>query len=91
MILLARLVHYLFSIYALGLLAYVACSWIAHPDAHRLRLWLSRWYEPLLAPIRRAIPAPRLGCTAIDLSPILLFIGLSLAKGLLLSLLAPPF
>ena len=91
MILVARIIHYIFSLYTLGLLVYVVCSWFAHPDAYRFRLWLSRWYEPLLAPIRRAIPSPRFGCTAFDLSPILLFIGLSLVKGLLLSLLVPPF
>lgn len=91
MMFVARIIHYAFSIYELGLLAYVVCSWIADPDAHRFRMWFSRWYEPLLAPIRRAIPSPRLGCTAIDLSPILLFIGLSLAKGLILSLFIPPF
>jgi uncharacterized protein YggT (Ycf19 family) len=88
---LVRLIHYAFSIYALGLMAYVVCSWLVHPDANRLRLWLSRWYDPLLTPIRRVIPAPRFGYTAIDLSPVVLFIGLSLAKGLLLSLLIPPF
>ena len=88
---LARIIHYVISIYELGLLAYVLSSWIAHPLAHRLRQWLSRWYEPLLAPIRRVIPAPRFGYTAIDLSPLLLFLGLSLIRGLLISLLVPPF
>jgi YggT family protein len=91
MMFVARVIHYAFSIYTLGLLAYVVCSWIVHPAAQALRLRLSRWYEPLLAPIRRVIPPPRFACTAVDLSPIILFIGLSLVKGLLLSLLVPAF
>lgn len=89
--LIARVIHYAFSVYELGLLAYVVCSWSAHPSAQRFRLWLARWYEPVLLSIRRLIPALRLGYTAVDLSPIILFIGLSLVKGLLLSLLVPPF
>ncbi len=90
MIFLARLVHYGFTIYTLGLVLYVICSWLAHPNATSLRLWLARWYEPLLKPIQRVVPPIRLGGSAIDLSPILLLIGLSLLKGLLLSLLMPP-
>ena len=91
MMFIARIIHYAFSFYKLGLLAYVLCSWIAHPSAHVLRLKLARWYEPPLLAIRRHVPALGLGSTAIDLSPIILFIGLSLARGLLLSLLVPPF
>ncbi|WP_136081977.1 YggT family protein [Pontiella desulfatans] len=89
--LLARLVHYGFGLYNLGLLAYVLCTWFAHPAADGLRSWLSRWYEPLLAPIRRWIPSPQFGCTAVDLSPLVLYIGLGLLKSAILSLLVPPF
>jgi len=89
--LLARAIHVGFSIYELGLLAYVFSGWVAHPAAHRLRLRLARWYEPALAPIRNFIPFPQIGHAAIDLSPIILFIALSMLKNAVLSLLVPAF
>ena len=89
--LLARLIHYGFSIYELGLLVYVFCAWVAHPAAHRLRMGLARWYEPVLAPIRGFIPLPHIGRAAVDFSPVILFIALSLLKNAVLSLLVPPF
>lgn len=91
MMFVARIIHYAFSLCELGLLAYVLCSWIAHPTAHALRAWLARWYEPLLIPIRRLVPALRFGYSAMDLSPIILFVGLNLVRVALLSLLIPPF
>ena len=89
-ILLARLVYFGIGIYNLGLLAYVLCTWFAHPAAYRLRSWFARWYEPLLVPIRRWIPVPQFAHVAMDLSPLVLFIGLGLLKSAILSLL-PPF
>ena len=89
--LLARWIHYGFSIYECGLLAYVLSGWVAHPTARRARLWLSRWYEPVLEPIRNLLPMPRIGRAAVDFSPIILFIVLSLFKNAVLSMLMPPF
>lgn len=91
MLLLATIVHYAFGVFALGLLTYVVCSWIDLASARRLRLWLARWYEPFLAPLRRAIPAPMIGHSAVDLSPLLLYIMVVILKRLILSLLLPPF
>jgi YggT family protein len=39
--------------------------------------------EPLLGPLRRAIPPLRLGGVAIDLSPIIVFVGIRILQGLL--------
>jgi uncharacterized protein YggT (Ycf19 family) len=89
--LLAKIIHYSFSLYSLGLLAYVLCSWFAHPMAYAVRSWLARWYEPILEPIRTRIPAPQFGYVSMDLSPVLLFVGLALLKSIILSLLLPPF
>lgn len=91
LIMLARLVHYIFSFYELGLLAYVVCGWMLHPAAHRLRLRLAHWYEPVLSRIRSYVPQPRFGLAVVDLSPLLLFAGLAVLKGLVLSILVPPF
>lgn len=90
-IFLARVVYFGFSIYELGLLAYVLCGWVAHPAAHRLRMRLARGYEPVLAPIRGFIPSPRIGAASIDFSPVILFIALSLLRNAVLALLMPPF
>ncbi|WP_372845639.1 YggT family protein [Pontiella sp.] len=87
---LARLVHNAFAFYELGLFAYVVCGWFLHPVAHRLRNRLARWYEPLLGPIRSHVPELRFGMAVMDPSPVLLFLGLAVLKGLLLSILVPP-
>lgn len=91
MTVLAAIIHYAFAIYQLGLVAYIVCSWIDHPTAASIRYQLARWYEPILTPIRSVLPAVRIGYTEVDLSPILLFIGLAVLRNLLLSLLLPPF
>ena len=39
--------------------------------------------EPLLGPLRRAIPPLRLGTVAVDLSPIIVFVGIRIIQGLL--------
>lgn len=39
--------------------------------------------EPLLGPVRRALPPMRLGATALDLSPIVVIFGLQLVRGVL--------
>lgn len=86
----AVIFHYAFSLYELGLLAYVICSWIPHPSTFAFRTWLAQWYEPVLTPIRRKIPAPRWGVTAIDLSPIVLYFGLGILKHVVFSLFVWP-
>ena len=91
MIILAKLIYYVFSIYELGLLLYILCSWIAHPLVYAPRQALARWYEPLLDPIRRWIPAPRLGGASIDFSPLLLLIVLAMVQRFVVALLVPPF
>jgi uncharacterized protein YggT (Ycf19 family) len=88
---LATIIHYACNIYQLGLVVYVVCSWIDHPSADTVRDYLARWFEPVLGPIRRTIPAIRTGYQQIDLSPIILFIGIAVLRSLLLSLLLPPF
>ena len=87
----ARLVHYAFTMYELGLLAYVIAGWILHPAAHRFRRKIGQWYEPLLVKIRSFVPLPRFGMAVVDISPVILFLGIALVRGLVLSLLVPPF
>jgi uncharacterized protein YggT (Ycf19 family) len=86
----AIILHYTFSFYELGLLAYVLCGWIAYPGSRRVRFCLAPWYEPMLSPIRRFLLL-RVGFTGLDLSPILLFAALALLKRVVISLLIPGF
>jgi uncharacterized protein YggT (Ycf19 family) len=86
-----KLFYYLINGYQLGLAIYVMAGWFATPVACKLRLKLARFYEPLLIPIRRAIPSPRVGLVGIDLSPLILFFALQILEGLIISLFHPPF
>jgi len=42
-------------------------------------LW--RLTEPVLGPVRRAIPAIRLGAVGLDLSPIIVLFGIQILRG----------
>jgi YggT family protein len=73
--LLARLI----DLYSLVVLAAVIVSWIQLPPYHPVVKLLNTVTEPALAPIRKILP-PMGG---LDLSPMVLLIGLQLFKGIL--------
>lgn len=52
-----------------------------HP-VHTVYTTLSRGIDPVLAPIRRVMPPLRLGNAGLDLSPLVLFIGILLIQGI---------
>lgn len=81
-----KLVDSVFGIYELGLLIYILTSWILHPLSVRVRYWLAPLYEPLLTPIRQRILTPFFGRLAIDLSPLVLLIGLAIIRRIVLSI-----
>ena len=67
------------SIYTFAIFARVLFSWIPlSPDSPVtvVRTWLVRITEPVMGPLRRALPAVRMGRVALDLSPIVLIIAL---------------
>jgi YggT family protein len=74
----------------LVLLARLVLDWavvLAGPPAHgsvrdRLTTVLYRITEPILAPVRRALPPLRLGGFALDLAFIVVFIGVSIVRSL---------
>jgi len=76
-----ELIDIAFKIFELALLTWVVISWI--PEWQRTPLYekLTQFFDPMLAPIRRAIP-PLGG--AFDISPIILIIAAGLIKSLLL-------
>ncbi|MEX0757588.1 MAG: YggT family protein [Acidimicrobiia bacterium] len=74
------------GVYRIAVFAWIIMSWVrispGHPLA-RLQLFLDRIIYPVVLPLRRVIPPLRLGGMMLDLSPIVLLIGISLVQGVL--------
>ena len=71
----------LLDLYSLVVFAAVIVSWVQLPPNHPIASVLGSVTEPLLAPIRRALP----DMGGLDLSPLVLLVGLRLVRGVLLS------
>lgn len=69
---------WLVNAYQLIVLAYVILSWVPRPPEPILPLvrGVRRAVDPVAAPLRRVIPPLRLGGAALDLSILVLFLGL---------------
>lgn len=73
----------LIGIYSLLVLLWVILSWVRVPSDHalgRITVFLDRIIYPLIMPIRRVMPPVRIGGGGLDLSPIVLLLGLSLIR-----------
>lgn len=73
------------QIYFYAVLAWVILSWIPTSSEHplgKVNVFLDRIIYPVILPLRRVIPPLRLGGGMLDLSPIVLLIGLQLLMGL---------
>jgi YggT family protein len=67
--------------YTIVVFARVALEWIPVGDEHpvgRIRHILRLVTQPLLAPLRALLPPVRMGSVAVDLSPLVLILGLNL-------------
>jgi YggT family protein len=80
----------LIQLLSLAMLAWIVLSYIVVfgkvPWDHPIRKiydGLSRVIEPILKPIRAVIPPVRFGGAALDLSPLILIIGLQVIAGLI--------
>lgn len=74
-------VCYLLQIYILLVVAAIVLSWFRVPGDHpvaNVQRTLRKVVDPVLLPIRRVIPPLRTGSFAIDLSAIILIIGLQI-------------
>ncbi len=72
------------QIYFYAVLAWVILSWIPTSSTHplgRVNVFLDRIIYPVILPLRRVIPPLRLGGGMLDLSPIVLLIGIRLLMG----------
>ncbi len=79
---LAQVISLLATLLTILIILWVIVSWIL-PPYHPLREALDRVVDPMLAPIRRVMPATGM----IDLSPMILIIVIELIARILTSLL----
>jgi len=83
----ANAIHIIFRAFTYLVFARVILSWIRvdpyHPFWGPILRFIYQATEPLLAPVRRLLP----NMGGLDLSPIVVLIGLDLVRGLLIQLL----
>jgi len=74
----------LFQIYYLILIARIILSWVPSlPEpVEPLARFVRAVTDPLLIPLRRVLPPVRVGPGALDLSPLVLFFGISILSSL---------
>ena len=73
-----RLVATLIDVYSLVVLAAVVMSWVRMDRRHPLARIVYNLTEPVLAPIRRALPS----IGGLDFSPMVLLVALRVLRGL---------
>lgn len=83
------LIDLVLTVYFYAVFIWVILSWIRVSSTHplgRVQVFLDRIIYPVILPLRRVIPPIRLGGGALDLSPIVLLIGIQLLRSLVGSL-----
>ena len=76
-----RLFCQLLNLFVLVLFAWIVLSWIRVPYDHpigKVHRFLDRIVMPVVLPLRRVIPPLNLGGISLDLSVLLIFIGISI-------------
>ena len=80
------IVHWLLEIYIIFVFGRVLLSWFPIGPGSALapvHNFLYSVTEPVLGPVRRALPPLRMGAVGLDLSPIIVLIGLQILERLL--------
>jgi uncharacterized protein YggT (Ycf19 family) len=80
-----EIIDFALTIYFYAVFAWVILSWIPGSSTHalgRVQVFLDRIIYPVILPIRRVIPPVRIGGGALDLSPIILLIGIQILRRL---------
>lgn len=74
------------NLYLVAIFARIVLSWFPlDPNGFMATIagFLFMATDPVLGPLRRAIPGLRIGSVALDLSPIIVIIGISVLTGIL--------
>ena len=82
------LIDTLLGIYFFAIFAWVVLSWIPTSGGHplgRVQYYLDKIIYPVILPIRKVVPPIRLGGGALDLSPIILLVGVQLLRSVIRS------
>jgi uncharacterized protein YggT (Ycf19 family) len=86
-LMLIRLFYIAINAYSFGLIAYVILSCINLPKAISTRLWLEKFYKPVLDQIKRILKPITVGSATLDLSPIILFFAIGFVGKLIMTFL----
>ena len=76
----------LLDLYVLAVFARIILEYFRVPVDHpvgQIRRFLGSIVDPLLRPLRQVIPGIPMGHARLDLSPIVLIIGLQIVKGII--------
>lgn len=76
----------LLTIYTWLIIARIILDWIQVPSDHpvgRVRNALAAISDPVLRPVRRLVPPVSLGSAGLDLSPLIVIVGLQVLIGFL--------
>ena len=76
----------LLALYSIVIIGRIIMSWVPVAPGGGLAQVASVLYnltEPVLGPIRNAVPPVRLGMGALDLSPIIVILGLRILQGII--------
>lgn len=89
-LLLFNLVNYAYYIILILIIAWILISWFPRYPSNRVLQGIfdlvNSVVNPIMAPLRRALPPLNIGGFALDLSPIIALFALSIARQLLLIL-----
>ena len=69
-----------YKLFSYSLFLWIILSWVQVPQEHpigQIKNILDQFYNRILAPIRSAIPMVRIGIAGLDLSPIVLILGVN--------------
>ena len=70
----------IYRLFSYSLFLWIILSWVQVPLDHpvgQIKKILDQFYNRILAPIRSAIPMVRIGIAGLDLSPIILILGVN--------------
>ena len=76
----------LLQLYLIAIFVRIVLSWFPlDPNGFMATVagFLYMVTDPVLGPLRRAIPGLRLGSVALDLSPIIVIIGINILRGII--------